>query len=141
MKFSDFDSRAWETDGHYYDTCIIPYSGLQGTETPPETASLLERQRDFLELAEQPYKGRVVTYPAVQYAGPGMEAHVNELCRKVKSSGFQYVIVMSANEGLRGEKLIESDLLLCLPEIVADSRAEVSAYVRSEIQALWQNEK
>ncbi|MEK3902311.1 MULTISPECIES: DUF2487 family protein [unclassified Paenibacillus] len=141
MKFSDFDSRAWETDGHFYDTCIIPYSGLQGTETPPETATLLERQRDFLELAEQPYKGRVVTYPAVQYAGPGMGAIVNELCRKVKSSGFQYAIVMSANEGLRREDVFESDLLLCLPEIVADSRAGVSAYVRSEIQTLWQNEK
>ncbi|OMF96363.1 DUF2487 family protein [Paenibacillus sp. FSL R7-0337] len=141
MKFSDFDRRAWEIDGQYYDTCIIPYSGLQGTENPPETATLLERQRDFLELAEQPYKGRVVTYPAVQYAGPGMTAIVNELCRKVKSSGFQYVIVMSANEGLRKEDVFESDLLLCLTEIMSDSRASVSAYVRSEIQALWQNGK
>ncbi|MEK3716061.1 DUF2487 family protein [Paenibacillus sp. FSL R7-0333] len=141
MKFSDFDSRAWETDGQYYDTCIIPYSGLQGTETPPETVKLLERQRDFLELAEQPYKGRVVTYPAVQYAGPGMTALLNELCRKVKSSGFQYAVVMSANEGLRREEVFESDLLLCLSEIAADSRTSVSVYVRSEIQALWENGK
>ncbi|WP_405114678.1 DUF2487 family protein [Paenibacillus sp. FSL K6-1217] len=141
MKFSDFDSKAWETDGHYYDTCIIPYSGLKGTESPPETVALLERQRDFLELAEQPYKGRVVTYPAVQYAGPGMIALMNDLCRKVKSSGFQYAIVMSANEGLPAEELVESDLLLCLPEIAADTRTSVSAYVRGGIQTLWQNGK
>ncbi|NQX44792.1 DUF2487 family protein [Paenibacillus tritici] len=141
MKFSDFDTKSWETDGHFYDTCVIPFSGLQGTETPPETVSLLERQRDFLELIEQPFQGRVVTYPAVQYAGPGSAALINELCRKVKSSGFQYAVVLSANERLSGEEIYESDLLLSLPEIAADSRTAVSTHVRGEIQGLWQKGK
>ncbi|MFD2879263.1 hypothetical protein ACFTAO_29860 [Paenibacillus rhizoplanae] len=77
MKFSDFDRRAWETDGSYYDTCIIPYSGLQGTETPPETVALLERQRDFLELAEK----------AVQ--GEGRDLSGGTVCRAWNDSSYE----------------------------------------------------
>lgn len=141
MKFSDFDRKTWEADGHYYDTCVIPYSGLQGTETPPETVYALERQRDFLDMVEKPFQGRIVTYPAVQYAGEGSTAMLNEVCRKVKSIGFQYAIVLSANEMLAAGELFESDLILCLPAIAADSEISVSAYVRREIQTLWENGK
>ncbi|WP_340024422.1 DUF2487 family protein [Paenibacillus sp. FSL K6-1096] len=141
MKFSDFDRESWETNGHYYDTCVIPYSGLRGTETPPETVYILERQRDFLDLVEKPFQGRVVTYPAIQYAGTGSIALMNEICRKVKSIGFQYAIVLSANEALPEGEIHESDLVLCMPVIAADSQVLVSAYVRGEIQALWENGK
>lgn len=138
MKFSDFDRKTWETDGHYYDTCVIPYSGLRGTETPPETVYALERQRDFLDLAERPFQGRVVTYPAVQYAGEGSIAMINEVCRKVKSIGFQYAIVLCANDAISAGEIHESDLVLCLPEIAANSGTSVSAYVREQIQGLWE---
>lgn len=138
MKFSDFDRKTWEADGHYYDTCVIPYTGLRGTETPPETVYALERQRDFLDLVEKPFQGRVVTYPAVQYAGAGSIAMINEVCQKVKSSGFQYAVVLSANEALSAGEIHESDLVLCLPEIAADSETPVSSYVREKIQGLWE---
>ncbi|AIQ59528.1 DUF2487 family protein [Paenibacillus borealis] len=141
MKFSDFDRKTWEADGHFYDTCVIPYTGLQGTETPPETVAALERQRDFLDLVEKPFQGRVVTYPAVQYGGAESIALLNGLCRKVKSIGFQYAIVLSANEALLEEKVYESDLLLCLPGLKGDSDASVSSRVRDEIQRLWLNGK
>jgi 23S rRNA (pseudouridine1915-N3)-methyltransferase len=141
MKFSDFDSETWEANGQFYDTCVIPYTGLQGTETPPETVAALERQRDFLDLAEKPFQGRVVIYPAVQYAGAESITLINVLCRKVKSIGFQYVIVLSANEVLLEEMVHESDLLLCLPALRKDSNISVSACIREEIQGLWQHGK
>lgn len=141
MKFSDFDHKTWEADGQFYDTCVIPYTGLQGTETPPETIAALERQRDFLELVEKPFQGRVVTYPAVQYAGAESIALLNALCQKVKSIGFQYVIVSSANEVLLTEEVYESDLLLCQPEMKRDSDTPVSSHIRDEIQRLWLNGK
>lgn len=140
MKFSDFDSKTWEADGSFYDTCVIPYTGLQGTETPPEAVAALERQRDFLEMVEKPFQGRVVTYPAVQYAGADSIATINALCRKVKSIGFQYTVVLSANELLEERDIYESDLLLSLPGLHADSAAAASLHVRREIQRLWQSE-
>lgn len=141
MKFSDFDNKSWEADGQFYDTCIIPYCGLQGTESPPEAVAALERQRDFLDLVEKPFQGRIVTYPAVQYAGAESMTLINGLCRKVKSIGFQYAIVLSANEMLLREDIYESDLLLSLPGLTANSNISVSRYVRDEIQRLWQREK
>jgi hypothetical protein len=141
MKFSDFDSKAWEANGRFYDTCIIPYTGLQGTETPPDAVAALERQRDFLDMVEKPFQGRVVTYPAVQYAGAESIALINDLCRKVKSIGFQYAVVLSANERLPGDRINESDLLLSLSDLTGDSHPSVSAHIRAEIQAMWQNVK
>ncbi|WNS44514.1 DUF2487 family protein [Paenibacillus sp. MMS20-IR301] len=141
MKFSDFDSKTWEEDGQYYDTCLIPYCGLQGTENPPETVAALARQRNFLEMAEKPFQGRIVTYPAVQYAGAESIVLINELCRKVKSTFFQYAVVMSANEMLDGWVVYESDLVLSLPGFKGDSHTAISSWVRDGIQGLWQREK
>ncbi|MNL75145.1 hypothetical protein D3C87_2009020 [compost metagenome] len=78
-----------------------------------------------------------MTYPALQYNGAESAAFVNEICRKVKSSGFQYVIVLSADISLAGSGIIESDLVLSLTDIEASQHKPVRSCIRDEIEALW----
>ncbi|QQZ60667.1 DUF2487 family protein [Paenibacillus sonchi] len=137
MKFSDFTAESWLENRKYYDTCLLPYTGLSGMESPPEAAEALERLRDFLDLVEKPYQGRIVTYPALQYNGAESAAYINEICRKVKSSGFQSVIVLSADISLAGSGIAESDLVLSLPDIEASRQKPVRSCIRDEIEALW----
>ncbi|WP_379162400.1 DUF2487 family protein [Paenibacillus sp. sgz5001063] len=137
MKFSDFTADSWLDNRRFFDTCIIPFTGLKGTESPHEVVEALERLRDFLDLAEKPYQGRVVTYPAIQYNGAESFALINEICRKVKSSGFQYVIVLSADISLAEPDIDESDLVLSLPVIQRSQSKTTGSYIRDEISGLW----
>lgn len=138
MKFSEFSGKAWEENGSYYDTCLIPYTGLSGAETPVQAAEALERLRDFLELAEVPFQGRLVTYPAIQYGESGNWRYVNDICSKVKSSNFKFVIVMSADAELSAADLYESDLTLSLRGFSGISQQEISRRIRAEIERIWQ---
>ncbi|SET51937.1 DUF2487 family protein [Paenibacillus sp. NFR01] len=138
MKFSEFDGKKWEENGAYYDTCLIPYTGLSGAETPVQAAEALERLRDFLELAEVPFQGRLVTYPAIQYAEPGNWGYVNGICSKVKSSNFKFVIVMSADAELSVTDLYESDLTLSLRGFPGITQQEISRRIGAEIERMWQ---
>ncbi|OKP93607.1 DUF2487 family protein [Paenibacillus sp. P46E] len=137
MKFSDFTVDSWSENRRFFDTCLIPFTGLRGTESPPEVAEALERLRNFLDLAEKPFQGRVVTYPALQYTGAESLAYINEICRKVKSSGFQHAIVLSADIPLTAAEIYESDLVLSLPDIRASQSEASGSYVRDEIAAMW----
>ncbi|MBW4085376.1 DUF2487 family protein [Paenibacillus sp. S150] len=137
MKFSDFTADSWTENRRFFDTCLLPFTGLSGLESPPEAAEALERLRDFMDLAERPFQGRVVTYPALQYNGAGSAAYINEICQKVKSSGFQYVIVLSADTALASAGIVESDLLLSLPDIEGFQDKASGSYIRDEIQAMW----
>lgn len=138
MKFSDFSAEVWKENGRFYDTCLIPFTGLQGTESPLETVAALERMRNFMDIVEMPFQGRIVTYPAVQYMGAGYKALINEICHKVKSNQFQYVIVLTADIRLSGKEIIESDLVLSLPEIEVPQGGRLSGVVREKIQQMWQ---
>ncbi|WP_179088053.1 DUF2487 family protein [Paenibacillus sp. FSL R7-0273] len=131
----------WNKNGHYYDTCLIPYTGLQGTESPPQAAAVLERLRDLLEQIEQLFRGRIVIYPALQYETGWNSELINDICRKVKYSNFQYVIVVSAAPEASGSGIYESDLFLAVPEICADSSAALRSGIKEKIQAVWQSEK
>ncbi|EFM09750.1 conserved hypothetical protein [Paenibacillus curdlanolyticus YK9] len=97
MKFSEITSEQWEELKSYLDTCLLPVTGLNGTESPAETTQALEDLRDVMDAIEIPFKGRVVTYPACHYIGE-TEGHdtVERLCMALKRSGFRYVIVVSA---------------------------------------------
>ncbi|MHA6530938.1 DUF2487 family protein [Paenibacillus sp. BAC0078] len=138
MKFSDFTTDSWTENGRFYDTCLLPLTGLSGTESPAEVTAALERLRDFLELVEKPFQGRIVTYPAVQYIEANSAEVVNEICRKVKSKTFQYVIVLTADVSLSGMGIAESDLLLSLTDIQASQAPSISSYISEKIQAMWQ---
>ncbi|MFF2908127.1 DUF2487 family protein [Paenibacillus sp. NPDC057934] len=138
MKFSDFDPEVWKENGRFYDTCLIPFTGLQGTESPVETAAALERLRDFMDIVEIPFRGRIVTYPALQYMGAGYKGLINELCHKVKSSGFQYAVVLTVDVNLSGHEIIESDLVLALPNIEVPQGGRLNSIVGDRIQEMWQ---
>lgn len=137
MKFSDFEVEQWEENRKFYDTCLIPFTGLSGSESPPETVQALERLRDFMDLVEIPFKGRIVTYPAIQYGGGGYADLINEVCRKVKSSGFQYVVVLTADIALLEQEIIESDLVLSLPIIEGSLEGKVNSDIGMKIQEMW----
>jgi hypothetical protein len=139
MKFSEFTQAAWEENSRFYDTCLLPYTGLDGTESPPEAAEVLERLRDFMDLIEKPFQGRIVTYPAVQYQTAESSGYVNAICRKVKSKGFQYAIVVTTEVKVSREEINESDLVLSLAELEALDWNALSGHLSREIQKMWQS--
>lgn len=141
MKFSDFTVTAWEENSRYYDTCLLPYTGLTGTESPAEAAEVLERLRDFMDLIEKPFQGRLVTYPAIQYQTAESNRYVNEICRNVKSKGFQYAVVVTAEVEVSKEGIPESDLVLSLPELKTLDKNDLGAHLRREIERMWQSGK
>lgn len=98
MKFSDITEEQWDELKPYLDTCLLPVTGLGGGETPYEATEQLERLRDFMDMVEIPFKGRVVTYPACHYIAEGeaFSAMLGEWCNRLKQTGFKYVIVMTA---------------------------------------------
>lgn len=103
----------------------------------PETVQALERLRDFMDLVEIPFKGRIVTYPAIQYGGEGYVGLINEVCRKVKSSGFQYAVVLTADIALLEQEIFESDLVLSLPIIEGSLEGKINSDIGMKIQKMW----
>lgn len=137
MKFSEIDQNTWPELQPYFDTCLIPFTGLSGGESPWEATEALERLRDFMDYVEIPYKGRVVTYPAVQYGGTSTATLLNEICHKVKSAGFIHVMIMTADARLSREDIPESALVLSLPELEATGAASVREVVERSISEMW----
>lgn len=114
MKFSEFDQENWEELKPYFDTCLLPLTGLSGKEPPGEATHELEKLRDVLDKVEIPFKGRIVTYPAFHYISPQRSNEaVNAVCRELKQSAFRYVIVITANSHLaETDDFSEADLFL-----------------------------
>lgn len=144
MKFSEITSDDWVELQPYLDTCLIPYTALTGRESPYEAVNALERLRDFLDYVEIPFKGRVVTYPAVHYSQASQLQHLNELCSHLKAGGFKYVIVMTADEALVQADLFEADLVLSLAafsigkeESEHTTENELKRDIQSQIYQMW----
>ncbi|MDQ0192967.1 DUF2487 family protein [Paenibacillus wynnii] len=137
MKFSDFDSHSWEENCRFYDTCLIPFTGLTGSESPVETVAALERLRDFMDMVEKPFRGRIVTYPVLQYGGEHSLKLINELCCNVKSKNFRYAIVLTADIDISEREIVESDLVLSQPTFRDLSSKDVQAFTAEKIQELW----
>ena len=137
MKFSDFDAVTWEENRQFYDTCLIPVTGLTGKESPAEAVAALERLRDFMDMVEKPFRGRLVTYPVLQYCSKHNLEPINEICRNVKSGNFQYVIVLSADLDISESEMNESDLILAMPGFKGADLKEVQALIAEKIQMLW----
>ncbi|MCK8486365.1 YpiF family protein [Paenibacillus sp. MBLB2552] len=141
MKFSEIEPSAWEELRPYLDTCVIPVTGLTGLELPYEVTEKLERLRDILDWVEIPFKGRVVTYPAFQYQTQEMAQAINVVCRNVKSSGFAYVLVVSAEFEWFDEELPDADLIVTLRRYAPDSKEGAAGRVKAAVQELWQANK
>jgi len=138
MKFSDFDSVTWEENREFYDTCLIPFTGLTGLEDPAETVAALERLRDFMDIVEKPFRGRMVTYPVFQYSGEHSIALINELCRNVKSQNFCFAILLTTDITTSENEIFESDLVLSLPRLKELGNKEIQAFAAERIHELWQ---
>ncbi|MFD2701603.1 DUF2487 family protein [Paenibacillus shunpengii] len=147
MKFSEIRPEEWVEWKPYLDTCIIPYTGLTGQESPIEAVSALENLRDFLDIVETPFKGRVVTYPAFHYTAEEHLNSLNDVCRQLKSSGFKFVIIMSTGQEINPTEVSASDLIFTCPkcEISVRSSKEESAEkinqlsqkIHREVYRLW----
>lgn len=137
MKFSEINPAEWEELKPYLDTCLIPVTGLRGDEQPYEVVYALERLRDVMDWVEIPFKGRVVTYPAFQYGQDDIMEQINAVCANVKSAGFKYVIVISAEVELDPEIIYESDLVVTRGRFEAAEEQAPSVAVMQQIQQLW----
>ncbi|TDF99365.1 DUF2487 family protein [Paenibacillus piri] len=141
MKFSDVEETAWDELRPYVDTCVLPVTGLTGSEQPWEATRALEQLRDALDCLEIPYKGRVLTYPAFHFITDeecGSET-LKRVCARLKNSGFRYLIVIGAKAELENI-LSESgaDCALTLPPVMLnDSLPEVKRQIAQKLQQLW----
>ncbi|HBU80069.1 MAG TPA: DUF2487 domain-containing protein [Paenibacillus sp.] len=138
MKFSEMTQDSWAELQLYLDTCLIPYTALTGKQSPVEATEALERLRDFLDLVEIPFKGRIMTYPAFHYAGPDMSMALNTLSEQLKSSGFKYVVIMSSDGVLEQSQITSADLVLShsiLSQEVGDEG--IARFVGEKIRELW----
>src|SRR5690242_1688786 len=102
MKFSEINSTEWSELKPYLDTCLLPLTGLTGKEQPWEAAERLEKLRDLMDLVEIPFRGRVVTYPAVQYkTTEELFSHdIDRLCSKLKECNFKFVILITPDPAI-----------------------------------------
>jgi len=131
VKFSDIRESDWPQLAPWMDTCLLPVTGLAGTEAPHEAARRLEKLRDLLDLVEKPYRGRVVTYPAFQYlTSADLAAELDRLCRNLKAAGFRHVIVALADKSLLAGRSVPS-----CDFVLTDDCDEAS--IRRRLTALW----
>jgi 23S rRNA (pseudouridine1915-N3)-methyltransferase len=141
MKFNDIEQETWSDLKPFLDTCLLPVTGLTGTEEPWEVTQALEHLRDVMDWIEAPFKGRVVTYPAFHFnLEPSiMETEINKLCEQIKSTAFQYVIVITADGRLVNLALSSADLFLCKP-VEEGQLKNQSQDVSSLVQAMWKTD-
>ncbi len=138
MKFSDISSEEWEGLIPYLDTCVLPVTGLSGTEAPYEATAWLERLRDMLDLLEIPFKGRIVTYPAWHYVGDRkqLDEQVDAWCESMKRTGFRYFVAVTADPNLR----LSSPAIDLWLQPNQDGSVPQQAYVSDAIRKLWSGE-
>lgn len=137
MKFSEVESSSWEELRPFLDTCLIPVTGLTGKEQPYEVTEALERLRDILDLVEIPFKGRTVTYPTIQYGRENIMNYINEICHNVKSAGFKYIILVSADVNLLDLTLSKVDLIITPLSFKASETTTFKMVIQDEIQRIW----
>ncbi|MFX3646524.1 MAG: DUF2487 family protein [Paenibacillus sp.] len=138
MKFSEMTQDSWAELQLYLDTCLIPYTALSGEQSPVEVTEALERLRDFLDLVEIPFKGRIMTYPAFHYANPELSMTLNSLSAQLKSSGFKYVVIMSSDSQLDGGEIPSADLVLSRSVLTHEVGEDgIARFVGEKIRELW----
>ncbi|CAN7701528.1 MULTISPECIES: DUF2487 family protein [unclassified Paenibacillus] len=139
MKFNEIVSQEWTELKPYLDTCLLPVTGLTGVEDPMEVTTVLERLRDVMEIIEIPYKGRVVTYPALHYiADTGASKQVETIVHQLKKSGFRYIIVLTLHSEAIHWKSAETDLLIVVDkEQWAQQSEAIRSGISKQVQQLW----
>ncbi len=135
MKFSDISQEDWAGLSPYLDTCLLPVTGMTGSEAPHEATVCLEKLRDAMDMIEIPFKGRVVTYPACHYIMEGTDAgsFLAAWCGRMRRAGFKHIVMVtaSANPDLTCP---EADLFV---RPGADGQLPESREVSRLIQEMW----
>ncbi|MDB5055898.1 MAG: hypothetical protein JWM44_3948 [Bacilli bacterium] len=140
MKFSDIEKANWPELQPYLDTCLLPITGLTGDESPWEVTEALEKLRDLMDLVEIPFKGRVVTYPSMQYRmeAESLTSFINALCLKLKAAEFKHVIVITADLSISELVFSECDLLISA-KALDHEQGNLASVVTSLVQGLWKS--
>jgi 23S rRNA (pseudouridine1915-N3)-methyltransferase len=143
MKFSDISKEEWDGLQPYLDTCLLPVTGLTGNEQPWQATEALEKLRDALELIEIPYKGRLVTYPALHYIqGTDIAVQINSLSLRLKEAGFVYVIVLTIEpDSQHWEKETVDEIFFVDMEKWQDEYREMKAAIAEKLQRLWRKDQ
>jgi 23S rRNA (pseudouridine1915-N3)-methyltransferase len=138
MKFSEIQQNDWEELKTYLDTCLLPLTGISGEDPPWKVTERLGKLRDLMDFIEIPYKGRVVTYPALQYKldEEQMVADVDTLCHKLKAGQFKYVIIITADDSIAKLEFQANDLLIS-PFMFVEGVSSAQGKIDFEIQRLW----
>jgi 23S rRNA (pseudouridine1915-N3)-methyltransferase len=138
MKFSEIEQSNWEELQPYLDTCLLPLTGLSGEEAPWQVTESLEKLRDLMDFVENPFKGRVITYPAIQYSTEDDQliSTVNELCLKLKKDQFKYVILISADASIGKLEFAACDLMIS-SDIIKEEVSDTKVLIFNRIQQLW----
>lgn len=137
MKFNEVPKDQWNELKPYLDTCLLPVTGMSGSESPIEATKALEDLRDALDLFEIPYRGRTVTYPALHYVPSDVEG----ICRRLREeAGFAYVVIVTAHPALNLDKWQQSaDQVWRISVHDRERLSEVKQEVDESIQRLWQS--
>ena len=140
MKFNDISAQDWPELKPYLDTCLLPLTGLTGLEDPAQVTFALEQLRDALETIEIPYKGRVVTYPALHYlTGADLREQLNALSLHLKRTGFRYVIGLTIHKEAALWKTEQTDLLIIVDMEQWTSQSDlIKSSISKQVQELWQ---
>ncbi|WP_309118638.1 DUF2487 family protein [Paenibacillus sp.] len=140
MKFSEIERERWAELQPYLDTALLPLSGLTGKESPHEATAALERLRDALDPIEQAYRGRVVTYPALHYAADdeSLAALADELCERLKRSGFRYCVVVTGESRLRSLTVRNASAVLGPEPESQEAPSELyRSFAKRTIEGMW----
>jgi 23S rRNA (pseudouridine1915-N3)-methyltransferase len=139
MKFSEVMKEEWEALQPYLDTCLLPVTGLTGREQPWQATEALEKLRDALDLIEIPYKGRVVTYPAVHYVeGMDLSVQINTLGSRLKEAGFAYVIVLTTDSDSQSwvKQSVDEIFYIDMTKFI-DHQSVMKTEISRQLQLLW----
>ncbi|CAI6059498.1 hypothetical protein PAECIP112173_01726 [Paenibacillus sp. JJ-100] len=138
MKFSEMNQDSWAELQLYLDTCLVPFTAMSGKLSPVEATEALERLRDFLDMVEIPFKGRIMTYPAYHYSSTEMSMTLNTLSAELKASGFKYVVIMTADGSFEGVEVSNADLILSHKDLLQNmENKDIAQYVGECIRNLW----
>lgn len=138
MKFSELDETSWPALAPYLDTCIVPVTGLSGTETPDLMTIKVAAAGDWLVPLEQHFKGRIVTLPAFHYydGGANDADKLSALCNACRRSGFRYVVLVCGTAGLL-DSFQAADLVIA-PKLELDSPDPEQ--LRKRITDMWRRD-
>jgi hypothetical protein len=132
MKFSELNEQQWEEHGIYFDTCILPITGLTGTENPVDCVTKLTDLQTRIDAIEKNFRGRVVIYPAYHYISETLKDALASVIRNLKSSGFKYIVILAVH--LDDENIMEcgADLYISNIELSGLEHA-----VKDSLLQLW----